>query len=42
MASEAYIHTKYGSCDTGLSAMQIAAAMPMVSQNRADMKERRL
>lgn len=42
MASEPYIQTKYGSCETGLSAMQMAAAIPMVSQNKAEMKDRRL
>lgn len=42
IANPAYIQTRYGSCDTGLSAMQIAAAIPIVSQNRAEMNDRRL
>lgn len=37
-----YIQTRYGSWDTAPRAMQIAAATAMVSQNRAEMTDRRL
>jgi hypothetical protein len=42
MPRPAYIHTRYGSCDTGLSAMQMAAAMPIVIQKSAEMNDRKL
>lgn len=42
IAKDPYIHTKCGSWDTGLSAMHIAAAIPIVTQKRAEIKERRL
>jgi hypothetical protein len=42
MPKPAYVQTMYGSCETGLSAMQIAAAIPIVIQKSAEMKDRRL
>jgi hypothetical protein len=37
-ARDAYIQTRYGFYETGLRAIQMAAAIPIVTQKRAETK----
>jgi hypothetical protein len=39
---DAYIQTRYGSRETGLRAIQTKAAIPIVTQKRAETKDRKL